>query len=195
MFYQALKRVFGDVKYAGLALVTSVAVLVFAAWLPNLGLVWQIGTSSSVSLADKIKVLASLAGSITTNFTLFSALSLVTVALLFGVNVALIAYSVALRRRFGGAGAATSIGGLAAGLTGAGCAACGAFLLTPILSLASATGFLAILPFGGEEFSAAGIVLLALSLFWTCRRLAATHVCQAKENAQPVPSRKPLIRG
>ena len=96
MIYQALKRVFGEVKYAGLALVTSVAVLVFAAWLPNLGVVWQIGTSSSVSLADKIKVLAGLAGSITTNFTLFSALSLVTVALLFGVNVALIAYSVVI---------------------------------------------------------------------------------------------------
>lgn len=183
MNYQVLKRVFGEPRYAALALVTAVVVFVFATWLPNLGLIWEIGVSPSVTLADKVMILAGLVGSIATNFTLFSALSLATVALLFGANVATIAYGVTLHRQFGQAGAAWSVGGLAAGLTGVGCAACGTFVLAPILSLAGATGLLAMLPFGGEEFSAAGIVLLTFSLFWTGRRLRPPAACAAKEVA------------
>lgn len=180
--YQAFRHVFGSPRYAALALATALAVFVFATWLPNLGLIWEIGASSSVRLSDKIQILASLVGSITTNFTLFSALSLVAVALLFGANVAMIAYGVALRRQFGQTGVTASVGGLAAGLTGVGCAACGTFLLAPMLAAAGATGFLAMLPFGGEEFSAAGIVLLCSSLFWTGKRLAAPLVCPGPQS-------------
>lgn len=185
MIYHALKRVFGDPKYAALALVVAVLVFVFATWLPNLSLVWQIGTSSSVPLLHKIKILAGLIGSITTNFTLFSALSLVTVALLFGANAAMIAYGATLRRQLRQAGATASVAGLAVGLTGVGCAACGTFLLAPILSVAGAAGLLAMLPFGGEEFSVAGIVLLTFSLYWSGRRLSLRAACVAKDVVGP----------
>ena len=177
MIYHALRLVFGDPKYAALALVVAVLVFVFATWLPNLSLVWQIGTSSSVTLPDKIEILAGLVGSIVTNFTLFSALSLVTVSSLFGANVTLIAYGVARRRQLGRSGAATSVGGLAAGIAGVGCAACGTYLLAPMLSVAGATGLLAMLPFSGEEFSALGIGTLSLSLCLSGKMLAKPTVC------------------
>ena len=151
MSYQVLRRVFGDPRYAALALVTASVVFVFATWLPNLGLAWQVVSSSTLSLAGKINVLAALVGSIATNFTLLSAASLVVVALLFGANVAMIAYGVALRRQVGQPGTAVSVAGLASGLAGVGCAACGTFLLAPVLSLGGATALMAMMPLGGQD--------------------------------------------
>lgn len=185
MAYQVLKRVFCDPKYAALALVTASVVFVFATWLPNLGFAWQVASSSALPLAGKIKVLAALVGSIATNFTLFSALSLVVVALLFGANVAMIAYGAALRRQIGQPGIAASLGGLVSGFAGIGCAACGTFLLAPVLSLGGATALIAVLPLGGQEFTLLGIALLGLSLFWTGKRLALPAACPAERKTRP----------
>src|SRR5262245_295964 len=164
MTAQMLKRAFTDPKYGVVAVISALAVFIFATWLPNLGLVWQIIRSASVPLADKLQILAALVGSIETNFTLFSALSTIAIAVLFGTNVVMVAYHLNLRRHFsaegGKAGAAASLGGLASGLFGVGCAACGTFVLGPVLSLVGAGGVIALLPFGGQEFSVLGIGLL-----------------------------------
>src|SRR3546814_1867776 len=85
----ALRQVFTEARYVILASAVGLAVFILATWLPNFGLVWQIAASGSVPLADKVEVLAALVGSIATNFTVFSALSTITIAALFGVNVAI----------------------------------------------------------------------------------------------------------
>ena len=185
MTSQVLKQVFGDRRYAALALATALVVFVFATWLPNLGLVWEVASSPTLSLAGKIEVLAALVGSITTNFTLFSAVSLVAVALLFGANVAMIAYGMALRRQIGQPGTAASLGGLVSGLAGVGCAACGTFLLAPLLSLGGATALLTMMPLGGQEFTLLGIVMLGLSLIWTGKRLAQPGSCAVEREIGP----------
>lgn len=181
MTAQVLKQVFTNHRYVAIALIATVAVFIFATWLPNLGLVWQITRSASVPLADKLQILAALVGSIETNFTLFSALSTIVIAVLFGTNVAMIAYYLNLRRQFIGegrlTGATTSLGGLASGLFGVGCAACGTFVLGPVLSLAGAGGLLALLPFGGQEFGVLGIGMLGFSLFLTARKIGEPLAC------------------
>src|SRR6266446_5923937 len=105
-----LREVFVQGRYILLAATTGLAVFIFAMWLPNLGLVWQIASSGSVSLADKVRILTALIGSIGTNFTLISGLSTTAIAVLFGANVALLAYYIRSRRqlvgRAGRAGAA-----------------------------------------------------------------------------------------
>ena len=92
MVAAGLRQVFSEGRYILLAAATGLAVFILATWLPNLGLVWQIAASATVPLADKVKVLAALVGSIGTNFTVFSALSTVAIAVLFGANAATIAY-------------------------------------------------------------------------------------------------------
>jgi hypothetical protein len=170
-----LRQVFAKGSYILLAAATGLTVFILATWLPNLGLVWQIAASASVPLADKARVLTALIGSIGTNFTVFSALSTIAVALLFGANVAMITYYYRSRRRIvrqtGQAGAVASLGGLASGLFGVGCAACGTFVLSPALSFIGASGLIALLPFGGEEFGALGVGLLGFSLVLTARRI------------------------
>ncbi len=181
MVVQALRLVFTEARYIILASAVGLAVFILATWLPNLGLVWQIVASGSVPFADKVEVLAALVGSIATNFTVFSALSTIAIAALFGANVAMIAYQFRLRRHLvrqtGQAGAAASFGGLAMGLFGVGCAACGTFVLSPALTLVGFSGLIALLPFGGEEFGVLGVGTLGLSLVLTARRIAEPVAC------------------
>ena len=181
MVAQGLKQVFAEGKYILLAATTGLAVFILATWLPNLGLVWQIATSASIPLADKVKVLTALIGSIGTNFTAFSALYTVAIAVLFGANVAMMAYYFRLRRQFvrqaGQAGAAASLGGLTSGLFGIGCAACGTFVLGPVLSFVGASGLIALLPFGGEEFGILGAGMLGFSLFLIAKKIGEPLAC------------------
>ncbi len=181
MVAQGLKQVFAEGKYILLAATTGLAVFILATWLPNLGLAWQISVSSSVSLADKVQVLAALIGSIVTYFTVFSALYTVAIAVLFGANVAMMAYYFRVRRQLvrqaGQAGAAASLGGLASGLFGVGCAACGTFVLSPVLSFVGASGLIALLPFGGEEFGALGVAMLCFSLVLIARKIGEPLAC------------------
>ncbi len=176
-----LRQVFAKGSYILLAAATGLAVFILATWLPNLGLVWQISASASVPLADKVQVLTALIGSIGTNFTFFSALSTVAIAVLFGANVAMIAYYFRVRRQIvrqaGQVGTAASLGGLASGFFGVGCAACGTFVLSPALSFIGATGLIALLPFGGEEFGALGVGMLGFSLVLTARKIGEPVAC------------------
>ena len=181
MVIAGLRQVFGEAKYILLAAVTSLIVFISVTWLPNLSLVWQIASSRSISVADKTKVLVALIGSIETNFTTFSALSIIAVAVLFGANLSLLTYSFVIRRRHrmeaGQSAAAASVGGLASGVFGVGCAACGTLVLTPALSLVGAGGLTGLLPFGGEEFSVLGVGILLLSLVLTARKIGAPAEC------------------
>lgn len=187
MIVRALKQVFAEGRYVLLAATAGLAVFILATWLPNLGLVWQIAASGSIPLADKLKVLTALVGSIGTNFTVFSALTAISVAVLFGLNLAMIAYYYRLRRRLREGGqvvAATgSLGGMAGGLFGVGCAACGTFVLSPALTVLGAGGAIALLPLGGEEIGPLGVGMLGFSLFLTARKIARPGVCAIPADA------------
>jgi hypothetical protein len=193
MITQALMCVFKERTYILIAVVVALVVFVFATWLPNLGLIWTITVSPSVSLVDKAKILASLVGSIQTNFTVFSALSTIVIAALFGVNAAMVTYYVKLRKRLsrqmGPASAAAGLGGLASGFIGIGCAACGTFVLGPILSFVGATGFIALLPFDGQEFGVFGVGMLGFSIFLAAKKICEPLVCPvvAEGHARPYP--------
>ncbi len=198
MVAAGLRRVFAEGRYILLAAATGLAVFILATWLPNLGLVWQIAASASVPFADKVKILVALIGSIGTNFTLFAALYTISIAVLFGANVATIAYYFRARRQLvrqaGQAGAAASLGGLASGVFGVGCAACGTFVLGPALSFVGASGLIVLLPFGGQEFGVLGVAMLGFSLVLTARKIGEPLACPLgppgkTERSQP--SRRP----
>jgi hypothetical protein len=182
VFGPALKQVFANGRYIVLAVGASLLAFIFTTWLPNLALVWQIGSSDSMSLSDKIAILTALIGSIGTNFTLLSGFTAIAVAVLFGMNVAMIAYLFGrdreLRGKSAGGAAAASIGGVASGLFGIGCAACGTLVLGPVLSFSGASTLIGLLPFGGEEFGTFGIAMLGLSLFLSAKRIGQPITCR-----------------
>ncbi len=162
-----------------LSVATAWVIFTGAVWLPNTALILSV-LSSSASFADKLNFLGTLYQSIGTNFTLVSATYTLLIAILFGLQIALLTYYVrktktsrASLRGIGG----TGLGGLVAGIFGIGCAACGTFILTAVLSLVGAGGLLAFLPFGGEEFGFLGVALLLYSIWLLLKKLEAPNVC------------------
>lgn len=179
MLFQSLQKVFRKLQYLILTLIISAAVFAFAVWFPNLSLIVRIMGHSGVSLSQKINLPLSLLGSIATNFTLLSASYTIAIAILFGMNVSMIMYF--LQRRVDKvkrAGMATGLFGITSGVIGVGCAACGSFLLTSVLSLAGASWILSFLPLRGAEFGILGVILLFASLYMTAKKIQDPAVCK-----------------
>ena len=176
---EAGREVLGRPAY--LLLAGAIAVLVLAAtlWLPNYRLLGAVFTTPGVALATKLQLLASLAGGLASNFGVLAAMAAVIVPVLFGVDVAMIVYFAKQRRtRLARGEIAASLGGVASGAIAAGCAACGSFLLLPMLSFLGAAGALALLPFGGAELGLLSISLLLLSIYLIARKIAVPPVCE-----------------
>jgi len=186
--YHVLGEVFTRGSYVLLAIVAGLFVLIFATWLPNLGLVWQVVSSDSIPLPNKIEILTALVRSLGTNFTPFSGAVTIAMAVLFGANVALIVYYFRLRRtlvKHAGSGViAASVGGLASGLLGVGCAACGTLILSPALTFLGAGTVITSLPFGGEEFGLLGVAMLVVSLIWGAKRIAELAMCRLEARVE-----------
>lgn len=179
MIFQALQKVFWKPLYALIALVTSAVVFAFAVWFPNISLIVEIMGHPGISFSQKLDLPISLLGSIATNFTLLSASYTIAIALLFGVNLAMTIYF--LRRKISEvrqSGVATGFIGLASGVLGMGCAACGSLLLTSGLSLVGASGILAFLPLAGGEFGILGVILLLASIYLIAKQIQNPAICK-----------------
>lgn len=178
MVVQALQKVFRKPAYVILALVVSASAFAIAVWLPNLRLVAGIVSSPDVPLSSKFELPFSLLGSIATNFTLLSASYTIAIAVLFGVYVAMAIYFLKRRiKEVGQGGIATGFFGITSGVLGVGCAACGSFLLTGLLSLIGAGGALALLPLQGSELGIIGVILLATAVYAMAKQITDPAVC------------------
>jgi len=173
-----LIKVLCNPYYSLLAALIAGFIFSMAVWLPSFQLIWIV--SQTASLSELPSLLWSLYGAIGSNFSLVSAIYTILIAILFGINIALLTYYIK-RSRGGvrsikGTGAA-GIGGLVAGIFGIGCAACGTFIFTSALTLFGVGGILAYLPFGGEEFGFLGVGLLLYSLYTLTKKITDPLVC------------------
>lgn len=177
----AFRVVFTHPSYIALASALAIPVFLFAVWLPNIGLIADIFTTSSAPLVMKLKFVLNLLGGIGTNFSFVSAAYTIAIALLFGVNMAMVAY-VLKRKRVVLArhDVAAGFGGMASGALGIGCAFCGSFILNVILSSLGAAGALAIFPLQGGEFGIMSIILLLISLLLISKKFASSLTCNTK---------------
>lgn len=182
MLLSVLGRVFRHVRYVMGAIGVAFAVFSAALLLPNLSTITQVVFSGSVGLGTKISFVASLYGSLFTNFTLLSGFIVFLTAVLFGVNIALLTYYIRRRQVKSHSTRAhlASLGGLVSAALGIGCAACGSVVLTAVLGLFGASGFLLLLPFHGAEFGFFGILLLCFSIYYLMRRIQDPVVCPVK---------------
>jgi len=100
-----------------------------------------------------------------TSYSLLTGAVVLLVALLVGVDIALVAYHVR-EHRLSAEGSGGSVVGVLLGTLGAGCAACGSAILAGVLSLVGAAGLLTLLPLDGLEFALLALVALVLSIYW-----------------------------
>ena len=174
----AFARVFVHPAYLALAGALAVLAFLLAVWFPNFGLIAEVFSSSNAPPAASFGIALSLLGGIGTNFSLLSASYTIAIAVLFGLNLAMIAYFVKQRRA---APAAKSIavgsGALASGIVGVGCAACGSLVLGVVLPSLGAAGALAALPLNGEEFGILSVAMLLASLLLVSKNIAGPIAC------------------
>lgn len=187
---EAVVEVLRRPAYALLATGVAATVLAAALWLPNYRLIGAVFTTPGATLGAKWQLLASLAGGLVASLGVAGAITTVTIPVLFGVDVAMIAYFIRQRRAAQARGEiAAGLGGAVSGAIAAGCAACGSFLLLPLLSFLGAAGALALLPLGGAELGLLGIVLLLVSIYLIARKIATPPVCALP--AAPTATRPP----
>lgn len=141
-------------------------------WASLLPLVSRICLDTSIPLSERLTLSSHLLSSSFSDIALFDVTYLATIALLIGINTSLVLAYVRMRRdKMRATGVASGLLGTLAGLLGLGCAACGTFVLSPLLVTIGAGGLLALLPFGGEELKYIGITLLLLSAYLLARDL------------------------
>lgn len=149
-----------------------------SATLPNLGIIkWAIG-SPVISVGEKIYFLANvLVGGYKIDLVSSAMFFTVTVAILFGINIAMVAYYFknkgAILRREGIVG----FFGAFTGFLGVGCSACGSVALSSLLSMAGIGSALSYLPLGGREFAILSIFLLLLSIYQISRKISTSKIC------------------
>lgn len=172
----AFERVFACAWYIALAAALAALAFLLAVWFPNLGLIAEVFSGPDVPLAAKLGLALSLLGGIATNFSLLSAGYTIAVAVLFGIVAAMIAWLLR-QRRVAAAGQNIAVGstGLASGIVGIGCAACGSLILGTILPSMGAASALAALPLAGQEFGMLSVALLFVSLLLVSRNIAQAH--------------------
>lgn len=176
--HTAFGEVFARMGYILLASGFALLAFMFAVLLPNFKLIFGLFSNSSASLVTKISIVWSLLGGIVTNFSPLSAGYTIAIAILFGVNIVMIIYLVRKRRQLGKRTVAVGVGGFLSGLFGVGCASCGAFLLTAILSSFGAMGLLVYLPLRGGELGLLGVVLLIISLALISKKITQPLICK-----------------
>lgn len=176
--FGAFGKIFRQPKYVLLTMVVFLVVLITALILPNIKLLINFSSLTQTSLQETLLLAFNLAGSLKTNFTILSAVTTVLTALLFGVNISIVAYYVRKKKIIlEKSGVATSTFGLIIGVLGIGCASCGSLLV----SLLGLGGALVFLPFGGQEFGVIGVLLLLFSAY-TLLRTISNPVCKLKVN-------------
>jgi len=150
--------------YAVVALLAAGVGLSLFVFSLNLPLV-ELALTGTLPRSARFTILANLYPFVGSAFDPIQGGLLVAVAVLFGVDVAMVTYH--LREHgvslSGGGGSAL---GAVLGALGAGCAACGSALLVGVLSLFGVSASLLFLPLDGLEFALLALVALLLSMFW-----------------------------
>lgn len=175
---RTIKNILLHPAYIAVSLLVSFTVFALTIWLPNISFISRVFENINVSWGDKAIFLFSLLGSIATNFTFVAAVSTVLIALLFGIQISLTIHLFRVRAfSMAGKTTAASAAGVGMGLLGIGCSACGSIILTAILPVIGASGALMLLPLGGGEFGILGVLILALTVFFTARSIMRPVVC------------------
>ncbi len=182
-YIQILVKVLSKSTYALLFATVSWVVFTVSVLFPNRSILFQVVPRDTMSVVEKIQFVSSFYGSIFTNFTWLSAIYTILVSLLFALNLVLFVYYVKKQRAlFKGSApvVGNSAGGLVAGFLGIGCATCGTFVLTTVLSFVGAGAILTYLPLRGQELGILAVLLLMYSIYAILSKIQEPVVCDYK---------------
>jgi len=172
---RTLRLVLTIPRYAVGALVGAGAAMTLFVLTQNLQFARFALTGSGLTLEDRLTLLGELYPFVGTIYGPAFSVALVVLAGLVGANLALTAYHVREHGLSGGESAGGLVGVTLATL-GSGCAACGAALLSGVLSLVGAAGLVTALPLDGLEVAIVAGGVLLLSMHWIAQGLRGGRI-------------------
>lgn len=169
-------------KYLILTITLTIGIIIFAALLPNLHLVYWASSNSAMSLGQKLTLITSLIGSLQTNFTPLSRTLTIISALLIGIQTSLIVHYLKSKYHLQKSSSGASVMGTLGSFIDIGCAACGSVFLTMVVGISTTTAILSFMPFAGQEFSLIGISLLLVAIYLTSKKINSPLACGVERN-------------
>lgn len=161
--------------YAVLAFVAAMTALSTFVLSQNPQFVSAVVINGSADPVSRLRALLGLYPGFGSAYSVPVAVVLLSISVLVGVNIAMLVYHV--RTHDLGAREGTgSAAGVALGIVGAGCAACGSAILGGLLTLVGAGAALTLLPLHGLEFALLAFVAVLLSLFWIAQGMRGGEV-------------------
>lgn len=174
----ALREVFQHSNYVAFGLISALTVGLGIVLLSSYRLIIFALKSDIFDWGAKFKVIWTSLGLFTTNFTITSQVMIVIVALLAGVNIAMLIFY--FKRRMAVQRAAgTSAIGLIVGMFGVGCSACGSVVLSSLIGITSASALISTLPLHGIEFGLASIALIGFSIYLLAKKIHSPAICNS----------------
>lgn len=171
-------QIFKRLQYLTLALAAGILTYATLVIISNIDLLQNTLTRSDFSFGVKTAILSTAFH----NSFIVSGITTTLLALLMGVNIAVITYYFKHKiSAFRARSSATSIVGIVIGVFGLGCAACGSFIITSLIPFFGLGAIFSFLPFHGEEFGVIGILLLLTSLYLTLREIQNPAICRIAE--------------
>ncbi|MBI1961236.1 MAG: hypothetical protein HYS45_00875 [Parcubacteria group bacterium] len=177
--------VFSRWRYAALAAFVALGLFLFVVWLPNRELLGFALSSETISFWRLVWKSPQFFAANETRTSAFIALAVI---ILSAANIAMLAYYLKWRIRTQ-RGMGVGIAGTMVGLVGIGCTACGSIILSSIFGFGAVASFLGVLPFGGLEFGAIGIVALLFSIRLLSLRVQNLEQCAVPTRATKNPPR------
>lgn len=179
MVGRVLLRVYARPHYWLITGLVSFVVFSGMVMLQSRDLLVTVFSSDAVSAFEKLQFFLTLYGSLYTSFTFVTGIAVVVIALLFGLNAALLLY---FTRRIKGTSTVKSVSAVSlssgvAALLGVGCAACGSAVVLYVLGQLSILWIVSYLPLHGAEFAYLGVFLLVITSYSLLKKIASPLVC------------------
>ena len=165
---RAAGRVLAEPRYVVVGLAGAWVALTAVSVSRNVELFVRVVVGGSLPLENRAAVLAAMYPFGSPDFAGATAAAVGGLALLLGLDVAMLVYHVVEHGATLGVGAGGSAGSTAAVLAGlgAGCAVCGVSALAGVLSFLGVAGGAVVLPFEGAAFTLAAALVVVVSIFW-----------------------------
>ncbi|HEY4527377.1 MAG TPA: hypothetical protein VJK53_06080 [Candidatus Paceibacterota bacterium] len=173
-----MKRVFSRISYVFLAFAIGALVYCLMVWIPLWSLLSTILFNSDVPISANASASLQLLYSSLFDLAAQDAIYAITLAVLIGINTALLVFYFKLHRIIPSkVNLASGLLGAFAAILGFGCAACGSLFATALLASIAGTGLAAAIPLDAYVFQIVGIALLLFSIFQLSRAINKPLVC------------------
>lgn len=181
--FGAIGRLLLRPAYLIAAVLIALLTLGVVLWAFNLNLLRYILSEPTLMVIERLWFLVSIYGSVLTNFESLVAVSLVLFSALFGINLAALIFVIKQKGKIVSSGG-KSAGGIITAIIGAGCAACGTSIISPVLAALGASGSIALAQSVGLAINIASIIIMFFSIY-ASGKLVANFQARTANSSSP----------